>query len=121
MAKRKRATQSPLQAQAEQSVTRGVEYEITAEPIHDRRYKRLPRRVKDAFDRLHAEAQKRPHKAIPELLELLEQYPNMPTLYNYLSVAYSRSGQRKKAEEIIQENYRRNPDYLFARLNYAEL
>ncbi|MEW5960034.1 MAG: hypothetical protein AB1801_20115, partial [Chloroflexota bacterium] len=26
-----------------------------------------------------------------------------------------------KLEEVIQENYRRNPDYLFARLNYAEM
>ena len=42
-------------------------------------------------------------------------------LYNYLSVAYSHAGQREKAEEVIQENYQRNPDYLFARLNYAEL
>ena len=31
------------------------------------------------------------------------------------------SGQREKAEEMIRENYRRNPGYLFARLNYAEL
>ena len=42
-------------------------------------------------------------------------------LYNYLSVAYSRAGKREKAEEIVRENYQLNPDYLFARLNYAEL
>jgi len=53
--------------------------------------------------------------------EWIEKYPNVPQFYNYLSVAYSLSGQRKKAEEMIRENYRRNPTYLFARLNYAEL
>jgi len=42
-------------------------------------------------------------------------------LYNYLSVAYSLAGQREKSEAVSQENYRRNPDYLFARLNYAEI
>ncbi len=121
MTKRKRRVQTPLLPEDELRAVQIVEYEITSEPIHDRRYKRLPRRVKDAIDRLNYEAQKRPRKAIPELLDLIEKYPNMPMLYNYLSIAYSGAGQRDKSEEIIRENYRRNPDYLFARLNYAEL
>jgi tetratricopeptide (TPR) repeat protein len=121
MAKRKRRTQTPLQSEDELRAVKIVAYEITSEPIQDRRYKRLPHQVKDAIDRLHYEAEKRPHKAIPELLELIEKYPNIPMLYNYLSIAYSWAGQRQKSEEMIQENYRRNPDYLFARLNYAEL
>ncbi len=121
MAKRKRRkTRRPLQAQNELRVVRIVEYEITSEPIQDRRYKRLPRHVKDAFERLHHEAQRHPHQTIPELLDWIEKYPNMPMLYNYLSVAYSWAGQPEKAEEVVEENYRRNPDYLFARLNYAE-
>ena len=65
------------------------EYEITTSPIHDRQYKRLPRRIKDAIDRLYIESQSRPHKAIPELLELIEEHPNVPMLYNYLGVAYT--------------------------------
>jgi len=130
MAKRKRRTQSskrkqktplPAQSQNEQRVVQLLEYEITSEPIYDRRYKKLPRHVKDAIERLHHEAQKRPRKVIPELLALLKKYPDIPMLYNYLSIAYSQSGQRKKSEEVVRENYRRNPDYLFARLNYAEL
>jgi tetratricopeptide (TPR) repeat protein len=96
-------------------------YEITDEPIPDRRYKRLPQEVKDAIDRLYDTSQRRPQQAIPELLELLEKYPDIPQLYNFLSLAYSRSGQIDKANQVIRKNYRRNPDYLFARLNYAEL
>jgi len=122
MAKRRRRTQqSSFQSVDDLRAVQIVEYEITSEPIQDRRYKRLPHQVKDEIDRLHHEAQKRPHKAIPELLELIEKYPNMPILYNFLSIAYSRAGQREQSEEIIRENYRRNPDYLFARINYAEL
>jgi tetratricopeptide (TPR) repeat protein len=97
------------------------EYEVTSEPILDRGYKRLPQKVKETIDRLHDESQRRPREAIPELLELIEKYPNVPILYNYLSVAYSRSGQYEKSEAVVRENYRRNPDYLFARLNYAEM
>jgi tetratricopeptide (TPR) repeat protein len=97
-----------------------VQYEITTSPTQARAYKRLPRRVTDAIERLHEEAQRRPRKAIPELLEWIEKY-QVPILYNYLSVAYSMAGQREKSEAAVRENYRRNPDYLFARLNYAEI
>jgi len=122
VAKRKKAARRPaLQSQDELKAVRIVEYEITSEPIHDRRYIRLPGQVKDAIDRLHHEAQRHPHRAIPELVDLVKKYPKLPTLYNYLSIAYSRAGQREKAEEAVRENYRHNPDYLFARLNYAEL
>jgi tetratricopeptide (TPR) repeat protein len=98
-----------------------VEYEITSEPVLEPSYKRLPSSVKDAIDRLYYESQKHPRQAIPELVELIEKYPHVPVLYNYLSIAYSCSGQMEKAEKVIRENYQRNPDYLFARLNYAEL
>ncbi len=118
----KKATRRPvLQSQDKLKAVRIVEYEITSEPIQDRRYKRLPGQVKDAIDRLHHEAQRHPHRAIPELVDLVKKYPKLPMLYNFLSVAYSQAGQREKAEEVIRENYRRNPDYLFSRLNYAEL
>ena len=77
MAKRKQRTQTPLQSEDELRAVQIVEYEITSEPIHDHRYKRLPRYVKNAIDRLYYEAQKRPHKAIPELVDLIEKYPIM--------------------------------------------
>ena len=120
--KKEKAGQPPSpQVLNELKAVRFVEYEITTEPIHDRDYKRLPDPVKDVISRLHHEAQRHPLQAIPELVELIEKYPNVPMLYNFLSVAYSLTGQREKMEEVILENYQRNPDYLFARLNYAEL
>ncbi len=98
-----------------------LKYEITTEPIQDRRYERLPVQAQDAIERLYYDIQKHPHQAIPELLGLIKKYPDIPKLYNFLSVAYSRAGQKEKSEKVILENYKRNPDYLFARLNYAEL
>jgi tetratricopeptide (TPR) repeat protein len=119
--KKKRGKQAFNQLQGNYDVVRIVEYEITTEPIYDRHYKGLPDEVKEAISRLYYEAPTRPSKAIPEILGLIEQYPNIPILYNYLSVAYSAAGQTEKSEAAILENYRLNPDYLFARLNYAEL
>nr|VFJ68889.1 MAG: hypothetical protein BECKFM1743C_GA0114222_105021 [Candidatus Kentron sp. FM]VFJ73281.1 MAG: hypothetical protein BECKFM1743A_GA0114220_107061 [Candidatus Kentron sp. FM]VFK16153.1 MAG: hypothetical protein BECKFM1743B_GA0114221_104051 [Candidatus Kentron sp. FM] len=84
-------------------------------------YDRLPEHVKDDIERLYEQIWTKPRKAIPGLLEWIEKYPDVPTLYNYLTAAYSQSGQRKKTREVIEKNYQRNPDYLFARLNYANL
>lgn len=98
-----------------------LSYTITSEPIEERMYKRLPQQVKDDLTRLHYDAMRRPYQAIPELLALIEKYPHLPMLYNFLSVAYDRSGQSQRAEETIRRNYQQNPDYLFARLNLAEI
>lgn len=122
--KRKQRTITTPSASPLPDIERAVyvsEYEITFEPILDRAYKRLPNEVKEAINRLHDESQRRPLEAIPELLDLIEKYPDVPILYNYLSIAYSRSGQREKSEVVVRENYRRNSDYLFARLNYVEV
>ena len=120
MAKKKKARRASRRREARTPV-RVLKYEITTEPIEEPRYKRLPDEVKEQIERLHFEAQKRPRQAIPELLDLIERYPDIPALYNFLNVAYANSGQMEKAKEAIRENYERNPDYLFARLNYAEL
>ena len=45
----------------------------------------------------------------------------MPQIYNYLAVAYSYSGEKEKVELLTQENLRKNPNYLFARINQAEI
>ena len=96
-------------------------YEITTEPILDREYRRLPARAKEAIERLHRESELRPRNAIPELQALIERYPQVPQFYNYLTVAYSGIGALDKAEAVTRASIRANPDYLFARLNYAEL
>jgi len=96
-------------------------YEITDEPILDREYRRLPARVKEAIERLHRESEIRPRNAIPELQALIERCPQVPQFYNYLTVAYSGIGALDKAEAVTLASIRANPDYLFARLNYAEL
>lgn len=115
--KRKR----PSRSQTSSDRIRVFDYEITSEAIADARYRRLPRAVRDAFEQLYYQSQTQPRKAIPELLKWIERYPHMPMLYNYLSVAYSATGQADKARATVEENYRRNPDYLFARINYAQL
>ncbi len=96
-------------------------YEITSEPIMGERYLSLPRHVRDAFERIYGLVDTDPDKAIDEIQGWLKQYPDIPMLYNFLFAAYSGIGEEQKADEITLLNYHKNPDYLFARLNYAEM
>ena len=121
MTKRRKAPKRVIPDLEAESAIHIVEYEITDEPNQDPSYKRLPQGVQESIERLHYEAQSKPRQAIPELLDLMKRYPKIPMLYNYLAVAYERIGESDKAESIVLENMRKNPDYLFARLNYAQL
>lgn len=94
------------------------EYTITDEPIN---LHKIPAEIENDVEELYFEIQHRPKDTINRLETLLENFPNIPQLYNYLSIAYSMVGDNKKAEEIIKNSFRENPDYLFGRINYAEI
>ena len=70
---------------------------------------------------IHELVRNDPPAAIQRLEPLLEKFPSTPMLLNWLAAAYSNLGRSDKADELIRLNYERNPDYLFARANYAEI
>lgn len=98
-----------------------VNYKITYDAMIEPNFSRLPEQVKERFYDLHDMLKTKPRTVIPELIELIEKYPNVPTLRNNLGVAYSSAGEIEKMEEVTIENCRLNPDYLFGKLNYAQL
>jgi tetratricopeptide (TPR) repeat protein len=99
-----------------------TEYDITDEPLENRHIKRLPSpQVQARIDDLYELAQRDPTQAIPELEHLIAAYPHVPTFYNYLSIAYLQSGDHEKATVCVRDTYRRHPQYLFAKVNYANL
>jgi len=98
-----------------------TEYDITDEPLDNRDIKRLPAPVQARMDDLYELAQHDPMQAIPELEHLITTYPHIPTFANHLSVAYLAAGDQEHATAIVREAYRRHPQYLFAKVNYAHL
>lgn len=60
-------------------------------------------------------------KAIRELKPLIEKFPGNPIYYNYLANALQIVGEMQAAEQLIEETWKKFPDYLFARCNYAHL
>lgn len=95
-------------------------YTITDEPIKDLKNK-LPTPVEDQLNNLFYMITSKPKQAIEQLLVLKASYPNTAIIYNLLSGAYGRVGDYKAMQALIMENYQHNPDYLFAKINYAQL
>lgn len=60
-------------------------------------------------------------KIIERLNQLVIQYPRVPMLKNYLTVAYNVQGNHRKAFEVNNWLIDEHPDYLFAKLNQANV
>ena len=122
-AKIKRKSQKRRKTVSKKSETMHiVSYEVTYDPIESK-YLDYPEEIQNEIESLCYKAQESPKSAklaIPRIQKLIEEYPSCPTLYNYLTVAYSISGNPKKSLFWIKETYRLFPDYLFARILFAQ-
>ena len=96
------------------------EYEITDEPLENRNLKHLPAEVRDTIDDLYEQVYHAPKDAIPELERRVATYPEVPLFANHLTLASGRAGEKEKAEALLVETYQRHPQYLFAKVNYAQ-
>ena len=94
-------------------------YEITIDPEYmNEKFGITPVLYRQMED-LHHKALKGGSKAIERLILLIEKYPGVPQLKNYLSVAYINSGNIEKAREVNHWIIKEHPDYLFGKLNLA--
>jgi tetratricopeptide (TPR) repeat protein len=94
-------------------------YEITFLPIPDKSMEKLNEEQKERLSNVFASTKKFPEQSIPQLISLTNEFPEIPKIYNYLFNAYINTNNLKEAEATATENYKKNPDYLYARINYA--
>jgi hypothetical protein len=112
-----RAYESPEKSRLSGKQLLHISYNVTFEPLDlkEPARERLESAVGvDALEKLFFQAREEPHAAIPRLRSLLDDYPDVPALYNWLAVAYRCADEDEKAEEIDRLNFERHPDYLFA-------
>jgi hypothetical protein len=122
--KRKRTARRPGRRRAHDAPDRAiavVSYEITWEALTDLPENRLPPDLAADVDRLYFHLQTHPRDAIVELNHLIERHPDCPKLFNFLCAAYRSIGNIERAEQIAWDSYKRFPNYLFAKLAYADL
>lgn len=107
-----------LKEKFRKSGARFLRYEIVEEPIG---ITEMPDEVVEEIDELQFLMSQMPDKAIPQIEDWIKKYPENPKLYNFLAVAHNSAGNYKKAEELTRESFKRFPDYLFAKINYAQI
>jgi tetratricopeptide (TPR) repeat protein len=98
----------------------GRSYEIVYEPMQQAWHARLSPEARDALPRLHALVHDDPRAAVTELRAWIAREP-IPMFYNWLGSAYNALGDAEAAKNTVRENYQQNPQYLFARVNHAEI
>lgn len=95
-------------------------YKITEDPDYQNERFGITPALQRKLESLAAEVQdKRNTKAIDKITRLIDEFPSVPILLNYLSVAYNVRGNHQKATELNESLLAEHPDYLFARLNKA--
>lgn len=117
-----RRTISPLDRDFPQ-IVRLCEYDITWEPIGslEEHEPELDAAMGNRRQQLFEWTHDSPHRAIPLLESLFQDFPNSRTLMNWLTAAYQRIGAEEKANRMILICHERHPSYLFARVNLAAL
>ncbi len=75
---------------------------------------------KKVISDLYSLSLKNPNKAIWQIFDAINKFPNLPQLYNYLSICFFAIDENEKALQVIQKSIELFPDYLFSKLNYAE-
>jgi tetratricopeptide (TPR) repeat protein len=100
-----------------------LSYDITCEPLDlaDQKTPGLEEALGDTRRQLFDDVHENPKAAIPVLERLLEKFPNEPMLLNWLSAALIGAGDFKASASVARQNFEANPNYLFARLNYAQI
>lgn len=94
-----------------------LNYKLTDDPELLDKESGITPELSEQMESLHHKALKGGKKNIDYLLHKIEQYPDVPQLKNYLSVAYMNSGKTKKSFEVNDWILKEHPDYLFGLLN----
>lgn len=97
-----------------------MEYEITEEPLEETQVRLTPE-VESQYAELHELTVTNPAEAVPRLEHLIEKYPQIPVLKNWLSVAYQQTGREAESDAMGERLWREHPDYLFARISRAQV
>jgi hypothetical protein len=111
-----REKESPLYRGPE--AIREYGFEITTEALaHDP----LPPDLDKESHQLFLDLPRKPERIIPRLEQLVDQHPELPMFKNWLALAYSRVDRSADADKIIARTIKENPNYLFAKISYAEM
>ena len=102
-----------------------IKYEkfyITETPVEEKNWSLIKKDEKKKILRLNEKIKNslKLDKVINKLIEYKTKYPNVPTIYNYLGIAYERTSQTKNYYNTLIETIEKFPDYIFGKISLSE-
>ncbi|MCB1107845.1 MAG: hypothetical protein KDK76_07100 [Chlamydiia bacterium] len=73
------------------------------------------------FLSLYSKAQSNPKKTLKEVKNFQTLHPDHPEVLNLLTYLLVSRKKIRQGNHLIERNFQKNPDYLLARINYADL
>ena len=95
-------------------------YHVTFGPLRSKIKQKIPKEDYRLYLHLHKQVETDLNAVLDPLLQIHHKYPHIPEITNLLTYVYFQKKEIKKGEELIAENYKNNPQDLFARINYAD-
>jgi hypothetical protein len=96
-----------------------VSYDIVYEALEDDTA-RIPPELEPEWESLHDQLTTQPTAVIGRLQDLVERFPQVPVLMNWLAVAYSAAGRMADADAVTDRLVHLHPNYLFGRIQRAQ-
>ncbi|MEZ5032591.1 MAG: DUF1186 domain-containing protein [Saprospiraceae bacterium] len=94
-------------------------YTITTDPNDLNELNGITPELLPKLEKYHLMALEGKESSIKKLLDVIQQYPQIPHFKNYLSVLYNQLNWTNKAFEVNKWIIAEHPDYLFGKLNKA--
>lgn len=97
------------------------QYEITDEKLPDSEIDHLPEWLRKELSKMRTKIKTNDEisACITQLENWIKEFPNSKVLSNFLCSAYKQSSSPKFGT-FVRKNYKKFPDYLFARIEYAD-
>lgn len=94
--------------------------ECTNEPMEEENLAKMPQRDKELLWKIYEQIRESPEEMLPQLAALKERYPQVPCIYNYLTLAYACAKQEQEYFDMLCETTRKFPEYLFGKTTLCE-
>ena len=95
-------------------------YFICYEPMQTPGLALLDEHERKEYNHLYEKALTAPKEMLPAIEEFRNKHQDLPEIENLLALVYLYLKQIDKVEQLIEQSYHRFPNYLFARINYAD-
>jgi len=93
---------------------------ITEDAVEEENWSKMNRKDKDRIIQLFSKLRKSPEDVVEELQAFKRKYPNVPAIYNYLSICYQLTKQKEKYSAIVFDTVEKFPHYLFGKTALSE-